>query len=77
MNGNDIIDGGAASFGIESVASPGIAQVRASSNQPSVFPNGPINFSLIANDEIVVTSPTSRVSVVLCGRAAPTTCFGA
>ncbi len=76
-NDGAIVDGGAASFGLQSVTAKGTAVVTASSNQPSVFPGGTINLSLIANDEIAVTSPTSRVVLVLCGRSAPSACRGA
>jgi hypothetical protein len=72
-----IHDGGAATFTIQSVSPSTVAHATSNSNQPTTFPSGEIELSLIANDELVVTSPSTRVSMTLCGPAAPIACFGA
>ncbi len=77
MEDNEIIDGGGATFTIQSVGPAGVAQAAANSNDPGVFPTGAIVLSLIANNEIVVTSSASNVSLTLCGASAPQACFGA
>jgi len=74
---NNIIDGGAATFTIQSVSPSTVAHATSSSNEPTTFPSGEIDLSLISNDELVVTSPSTRVNVTLCGPSAPTVCFGA
>jgi hypothetical protein len=72
-----VTNGGAATFTIHSVSPSTVAHVTSSSNEPTTFPSGEIEFSLIGNDELMVTSPSTNVSVTLCGPAAPTVCFGA
>jgi hypothetical protein len=72
-----ITDGGHTTFTIYSVGPSTVAHATSTSNQSATFPSGQIDISLIANDELIVTSSSANTSVTLCGKHAPIACFGA